>query len=87
MVMSYLTISATSVDVERLFSKGRLLLPHICNGLSAQSIRALLCLGEWSRLGFVQVADILAVTLGLEGKGEDDGLFDGWDAIILPELE
>ncbi|KAJ7933627.1 hypothetical protein B0H13DRAFT_1592206, partial [Mycena leptocephala] len=35
---------ATSVDVERVFSRGRLLLSHVWNRLSAQSTRALMCL-------------------------------------------
>ncbi|GBE78939.1 hypothetical protein SCP_0201360 [Sparassis crispa] len=85
MAMNYLTIPATSVNVERLFSKRPLLLPHIRNGLSAQSVHALLCLAEWSRLGFVRDTDVLAITSGPEGEGEDDGLGDGWDNIIMPE--
>jgi hypothetical protein len=36
---------ATSVDVEQVFSKGRLVLPHVQNRLSVQSTCALLCLG------------------------------------------
>ncbi|TFK82096.1 hypothetical protein K466DRAFT_454575, partial [Polyporus arcularius HHB13444] len=53
MALSYLTIPGTSVNVEpinveRVFSSGQLLLPHICNGLSAHSIHALLCLSDWS---------------------------------------
>jgi len=35
---------ATSVDVERLFSHGQVLLSHNHNRLSAQTTRALLCL-------------------------------------------
>ncbi|TFY67078.1 hypothetical protein EVJ58_g1873 [Rhodofomes roseus] len=62
MAISYLTIPATSADVERIFSRGRLVLPHIRNGMSAQSIRAVLCLGDWSKLGFVKDTDILKVT-------------------------
>ena len=38
-------ITATSIDIEQLFSRGRLLLSHVCSRLSAQSTRALLCLG------------------------------------------
>ncbi|OJA08716.1 hypothetical protein AZE42_07093 [Rhizopogon vesiculosus] len=40
MAIDYLTIPATPVDVERLFSRGRLILSHIRNCLSAQSTRA-----------------------------------------------
>ena len=52
---------ATSVDVERLFSRGRLILPHTRSGLSVTSTRALLCLGSWSRLGLVRDEDVKAV--------------------------
>jgi hypothetical protein len=44
---------ATSVDVERTFSKGRLLLSHIRNRLSVESTHALLCLNNWGQQGFV----------------------------------
>ena len=37
--------TATSVDVECVFSKGRIVLSHVRNGLSVQSTCALLCLG------------------------------------------
>lgn len=60
----YLTVfsSATSVDVERVFSKGRLVLSHIRNRLSAQSTRRLMCLGAWSQMGYVKGQDIKVVT-------------------------
>ena len=35
---------ATSVDVERVFSRGRLILSHVRSQLTAQSTRSLLCL-------------------------------------------
>jgi hypothetical protein len=40
--------------VERTFSKGRLLLSHIRNRLLVESTRALLCLNNWSKQGFVK---------------------------------
>ena len=46
------------MDVERVFSQGRVLLPHTRNRLSGQSIRALLCLGEWSRLDLIDSTDV-----------------------------
>lgn len=75
-------VAATSVDVERIFSIGRIILPHLRNGLSVQSIRAILCLGEWSRLGLVMDSDIMkeARTPAIEGD-EDVELEDGWDLI------
>ncbi|EMD30321.1 hypothetical protein CERSUDRAFT_38165, partial [Gelatoporia subvermispora B] len=54
MALDYLILSATSVAVERIFSRGRLLLSHIRNGLSGESVRALLCLGEWYRHGLLK---------------------------------
>jgi len=53
---------ATSTDVKHVFSQGRILLSHIRNRLSSQSIHALMCLGGWNRLGLVKDKDIFAVT-------------------------
>ena len=63
--------TATSVDVERLFSKGHILLPHLRNRLSSQSIRALLCLGSWSLLGLVKDEDVKKVVALDEVQEED----------------
>jgi len=49
--------TATSVDVERTFSQGRLVLSHLRSRLSVQSTQALLCLGVWSKMGYVKVID------------------------------
>lgn len=49
---------ATSVDVECMFSKGRLLLSHVHNRLSVYSTRALLCVGNWRKLGYVNKNDV-----------------------------
>lgn len=82
-----LTIShaGTSVDVERIFSRGRLLLPHVRNGLSSQSICALLCLGEWSLLELIDDADIEGDIKELaELDGDDEVMLeDRWDKIKL----
>jgi hypothetical protein len=70
--------------VERVFSKGRILLSHIRNQLSTQSIRALMCVGNWSRLGYVKDRDVHAVTTRTtrpDVKGDEEELLDGWDAI------
>ena len=72
---------ATSTDVEHVFSQGRILLSHIRNRLSSQSICALMCLGGWSRLGLVKDKDILAVTTFAEIEGDEEALDEGWDAI------
>lgn len=73
---------ATSIDVERLFSRGRLLLSHVRSRLSAQSTHALLCLGTWSTLGLVKDSDVKKVT-ELEDVEGKDTLADGWDKIII----
>jgi hAT family C-terminal dimerisation region len=62
---------ATSVDVERTFSRGRLVLSHVRSRLSAQSTWALLCLGSWSLLGLVKDTDVLAVTVLDEVNGNE----------------
>ncbi|EJD47341.1 hypothetical protein AURDEDRAFT_42326, partial [Auricularia subglabra TFB-10046 SS5] len=49
-----LGIVATSVDVERLFSKGRVLISHIRNRLSGDSVHELLSLMSWWDAGIIQ---------------------------------
>ncbi|PIL36561.1 hypothetical protein GSI_00250 [Ganoderma sinense ZZ0214-1] len=83
MALDYLTIPATSIEVERIFSRGRLLLTHVRNRLSAQTCHALLCLGNWSLLGLIKAEDEKAVARldELEGDESDYEMEDGWDAI------
>ena len=70
---------ATSVDVERVFSKGRLVLSYVRNRLSVDSTRALLCLGAWIKLGLISKEDI-ETAAGLpdvmEGEEEAEDEFD-----------
>ena len=70
--------TATSVDVERLFSRGRLILSHMRSQLSVVSTRALLCLGSWSLRGLVRDEDVKAVALldEIQGQIELDKLGD-----------
>jgi hypothetical protein len=75
--------AATSVDVERIFSRGRILLSHIRNRLSVQSTRALICLGAWSRMGLVLDSDVSSVAVLPELEEDEEALADGWDAIFL----
>ena len=81
---------ATSVDVERTFSQGRLLLSHIRNRLSAQSTRATLCLGDWSKMGFMKNNDVMKVVNApdVEGDGDSDGNVEQeeWDKIDLDSV-
>jgi hypothetical protein len=72
---------ATSIDVERVFSQGRILMSHIRNRLSSQTARVLMCLGDWSLLGLVKDKDVFAVTVQPEVDGNEEELLDGWDAI------
>ncbi|KIK02910.1 hypothetical protein K443DRAFT_96107, partial [Laccaria amethystina LaAM-08-1] len=82
MALDYLSIPATSVDVERTFSQGRLLLSHICNRLCVQSTQALLCLRIWSKMGYVKDKDVKAAAVLPEvGSDEEEVLSDDWDAI------
>jgi len=72
---------ATSTDVERVFSKGRLILLHIHNRLSVASTHMLMCLGAWSKLGFMCDADIRAAAILPDVIGEEEELELGWDYI------
>ncbi|XP_006462316.1 hypothetical protein AGABI2DRAFT_56444, partial [Agaricus bisporus var. bisporus H97] len=59
MACDYLSIPATSVDVERAFSKGGVLLTNRRNRLVGQTIRSLLCLGDWISAGIIKDKDIV----------------------------
>ena len=52
---------ATSVDVEHVFSYAQLLIPHVQNCLSAQTIWALMCIGEWSCENLLSMEDLKAI--------------------------
>lgn len=75
--------TATSVDVERTFSRGRRLITHVRSRLSAQSTRAVLCLGDWVKWDLVRAKDIRAVAKLDEVIGDEDDYLmdDGWDRI------
>ena len=53
-----MVLIAMSVHAERTFSDGRLLLPHVRNGLSAKSTRAVLCVRQWIKLDLVRDNDL-----------------------------
>jgi hypothetical protein len=76
-----LTNLATSVDVERVFSRGRLLLSHVRSRLSVQSTRALLCVGSWSLLGLVKDEDVLSAAMLADINEDIEDLYSGWDAV------
>jgi hypothetical protein len=69
--------------VERIFSRGRTLLTHTRNSLEAQTVRSLLCLGEWFANDIITVKNIAQAVSGLpdlEGDNEVE-MEDGWDSI------
>ena len=74
---------ATSVDVERTFSQGRLLLSPVRSRLSVQSTRALLCVGVWSLLDLVKDEDVNAAAVLPELDGPEDRLVNGWDSLVV----
>ncbi|KIL64547.1 hypothetical protein M378DRAFT_48155, partial [Amanita muscaria Koide BX008] len=61
MALNYLSIPATSVDVERVFSKGRLVLSHVRNRLSAETMRAIMCLGAWTQANLITKKDVVDI--------------------------
>ena len=67
--------------MEHVFSRGRLLLSHIRNHLSLQSIQALMCLSDWSWLGLVKDKDVHAVSMLAEIEVDEEELEEGWDTI------
>ncbi|EIW54547.1 HAT dimerization, partial [Trametes versicolor FP-101664 SS1] len=62
MAIDYLTIPTTAVDVERVFSRGRVLLSHVRNRMTTETTRAAMCLGIWSEHDLIDIGDLKAVT-------------------------
>ncbi|KAE9389939.1 hypothetical protein BT96DRAFT_749232, partial [Gymnopus androsaceus JB14] len=62
-------ISASSIVVEHSFSCGRILILHLRNRLRANTIRALMCFGDWSRQDFILNAELVEF-LRDNGKGK-----------------
>ncbi|KAJ8587491.1 hypothetical protein M405DRAFT_821548, partial [Rhizopogon salebrosus TDB-379] len=59
----YPTIPATSVDVEHLFSCGRLPLSRARSRLSSQSTHALLCLGAWNHSNLIKTWNAMCLPI------------------------
>lgn len=57
-------------------------MPYIRNRLSAQSTRALLCLGDWSLRGLVKDSDVKAAAVLPDVEGEEPDVMEGWDKIV-----
>ena len=76
---------ATSVDVKRVFSKGHILLSHICNRMLVQSTCALICVGAWSRRGYIEDSDVntVASQCDLEPGEAEPELQADWAKILV----
>lgn len=83
-----LTVSATSIDVERVFSRGHIALTHVRNRLGAASTRAILCLGPWCNLDLVGETDMKTSRAerdagkASEDEGETSDEEDKWTALF-----
>ena len=74
---------ATLVDIECLFSCGCIILLHVHNHLSSQSVHTLLCLRLWSSMGLVKDMDVKKVVVMDDVNGDVDVVLpNGWDAIV-----
>lgn len=76
--------SLQTPHVERVFSRGRIVLSHLHNRLSVQTTRALMCLDVWSVLGYVKDHHLTPVTSlpDLEDGAEEEGIEEGWDMVV-----
>ncbi|KAG5633763.1 hypothetical protein H0H81_009638 [Sphagnurus paluster] len=54
----------------------RKLLSHVRNRLSAESTRALLCLGYWDKMGYVANSDLLSAANLPDAKDDEMESFD-----------
>jgi hypothetical protein len=84
--MSANTMLATSVDIECLFSHDRMILSHMCNCLSAQSVHVILCLSlsSWSPEDFIKNTDTQKLATMEEIEGDHDIILEEeWDHIDI----
>ena len=58
--------------MERVFSRGRLLLSHVRSRMNAKTTHAVLCVGAWSAAGFVKAEDTRVVSQMPDVEGEGD---------------
>ena len=71
---------ASSVAIKHVFSKGQLMMSHIHNQLSANTIWALLCLGAWTKAGYVEAANLKYAASQPDTKDDEDWLDAKWIA-------
>jgi len=58
-----------------------LLISHIHNQLSAQSTQALLCLGAWSKAGYVENGDLSVAASFPDAKEGETWSDDDWEVV------
>ena len=75
--------SATSIDIECIFSRGCLLLSHTQSRLSTQTTRAVLCVGQWSVCNLVKTKDVMVVSKMEDEDGEEEEMDEGWNTITI----
>ncbi|KAI9511659.1 hypothetical protein F5148DRAFT_958704, partial [Russula earlei] len=63
---------ASSVAIKCVFSKGQLIMSHIHNQLSADTTQALLCLGAWTKAGYVEDANLKYAASQPDTKDDKD---------------
>ena len=81
-MQTLMSLQATSINVEHIFSSGHLLLSHVWSQLASPSIQATIFLGSWSRQGHMKDSDLFAVTILDEVEGDEEPeLKAGWDDI------
>jgi hypothetical protein len=74
------TTPGSSVDVEHIFSQGRLILLYVCNCLTSKSTCTLVCLGDWSACGLVRDCDIKSTVVLPDVLGAQEPEYQwGWD--------
>jgi hypothetical protein len=77
---------ATAVDVERVFSLGCITLSYLRSRLNVQTVRALLCVGDWLKAGLIKDKEMLAWLRRLKDTFEEeceDDVAEGWDYIDM----
>lgn len=67
---------ASSVNVERTFSRGRILIPHLRNRLRGETIRALMCFGDWSRQDLFSNQELVDYLVSDSSNDDEDESMD-----------
>lgn len=70
-ILTCLLFLASSVSVERGFSRGRILISHLRNRLRSGTVRALMCFGDWSREDFMTNEELVAFLTELDVDNDD----------------